>query len=162
MGEAGLLSIAFPAELCDGRATSLSTTTTRTTSRAPEAVDQGHNEGHDTVVARFRVTSNPDVADAGQRRADPGAQPAVCQPQRRLVAFGPDGNLYIGLGDGGDGGDPQNQAQNMGTLLGKILRVSVGATGTYTVPTDNPFGSTAGAKPEIWQYRAAQPVALEL
>ncbi len=155
-GEAGLLSVAFPPNYAEAgyffvyynHKNDIAT---------PEAIDQGHNEGHDTVVARFRVTNNPDVADPGsEERILVRNQPYV-NHNGGLITFGPDGNFYIGLGDGGDGGDPQNQAQNKGTILGKILRVTVGVTGTYTVPADNPFGSTAGAKPEIWQYGLRNP-----
>ena len=78
------------------------------------------------------------------------------------MAFGPDGYLYIGLGDGGDADDLLRQAQNLGTILGKMLRIAVGATGTYTIPPDNPYVNTPGAKPEIWDCRPAQPLALEL
>ena len=155
-GEAGLLSIAFPPNYAAAGYFFVYYNHKQDLA-APEAVDQGHNAGHDTVVARFRVTGNPDLADVGsEERILVRNQPYV-NHNGGLVQFGPDGNLYIGLGDGGDGGDPQNQAQNKGTILGKILRVSVGATGTYTVPNDNPFRNTAGAKPEIWQYGLRNP-----
>ena len=74
-------------------------------------------------------------------------QRAICQPFSNhnggKIAFGPDGYLYIGMGDGGSGGDPQNQAQRPGTLLGKMLRIDVGVpdsdTRGYRIPADNPF-----------------------
>ena len=114
------------------------------------------------MVARFRVTGNPDVADAGsEERILVRNQPYV-NHNGGLVGFGPDGNFYIGLGDGGDGGDPQNQAQNKGTILGKILRVSVGATGTYTVPARQPVRGHGGGEAGDLAVWAAQPVALEL
>jgi len=76
------------------------------------------------------------------------------------IAFGPDGYLYIGLGDGGAAGDPQDNAQNLGTLLGSILRIDVSglsATGDYRIPADNPFIDTAGARAEIWAFGLRNP-----
>ena len=75
------------------------------------------------------------------------------------LAFGPDGLLYIGLGDGGGGGDPQGNAQRLDTLLGKILRIDPAPSGgrAYTVPADNPFASRAGARPEIWALGLRNP-----
>ena len=78
------------------------------------------------------------------------------------LAFGPDGFLYIGMGDGGSGGDPENRAQNPQELLGKILRIDVDhRTGgrQYAIPATNPY-RRGGGKPEIWALGAAQPVAL--
>ena len=73
-----------------------------------------------------------------------------------LIAFGPDGMLYVAPGDGGCCGDPQNNAQNMGTLLGKMLRIDV-RTHPYTVPADNPFVGQAFARPEIWASGLRNP-----
>jgi glucose/arabinose dehydrogenase len=75
------------------------------------------------------------------------------------LAFGPDGLLYIGMGDGGSGGDPQRRAMNNGELLGKILRVDPHAAGgdPYTVPGDNPFVGVAGARPEVWANGLRNP-----
>jgi len=75
------------------------------------------------------------------------------------VVFGPDGKLYIGLGDGGSGGDPNRNGQNLGTFLGKILRIDPTPSGgqPYTVPADNPFVGRSGAKPEIWAYGLRNP-----
>ncbi len=99
-GEAGLLSIAFPPNYATAGYFFVYYNHKQDIA-APEAVDQGHNDGHDTVVARFRVTSNPDVADAGsEERILVRNQPYV-NHNGGLVQFGPDGNLYIGLGDGG-------------------------------------------------------------
>ncbi|MEU7897788.1 PQQ-dependent sugar dehydrogenase [Nonomuraea sp. NPDC049152] len=72
------------------------------------------------------------------------------------LAFGPDGYLYIAFGDGGSGGDPHGNGQNLGTWLGKILRVDPRGE-PYTVPKDNPFVGRAGAKPEIWAYGLRNP-----
>jgi glucose/arabinose dehydrogenase len=75
------------------------------------------------------------------------------------VTIGPDGLLYVTLGDGGSGGDPQNNAQRKNTLLGKILRVSTtpGAFTQYTIPPSNPFVGQAGARSEIWMYGLRNP-----
>jgi len=72
------------------------------------------------------------------------------------IDFGPDGNLYIGFGDGGSGGDPMGNAQNPDTLLGKMLRITVGATGAYTIPDGNPYKS-GGGKPEIFAIGLRNP-----
>jgi hypothetical protein len=74
-----------------------------------------------------------------------------------LVLFGPDGKLYIGLGDGGSGGDPQGNGQNRGVLLGKLLRIDVDGGDPYAVPPDNPFVGTSGARGEIWAYGLRNP-----
>jgi glucose/arabinose dehydrogenase len=75
------------------------------------------------------------------------------------VIFGPDGYLYIGFGDGGSAGDPQRHGLDLGTWLGKILRIDPRANGDqpYTVPADNPFVGQDGAKPEIWSYGLRNP-----
>jgi len=125
-------------------------------------------EGH-TVVARFRRSAgNPLVADASTRfdldwggASEPSliAQPFANHNGGHL-AFGPDGFLYIGLGDGGGGDDPAHYAQNPTELLGKMLRIDVNVpddhpTG-YRVPPDNPFVGT-GARPEIWSFGLRNP-----
>jgi glucose/arabinose dehydrogenase len=113
----------------------------------------------DTVIARFQVS-----ADASQ--ADPQSETrflSIPQPfpnhNGGQVVFGPDGYLYLGLGDGGSAGDPQNNAQSTQNLLGKILRLDVGASAAekaYGIPADNPFGVGGGA-PEIWAYGLRNP-----
>jgi len=76
------------------------------------------------------------------------------------ISFGPDGYLYIGAGDGGSGGDPQGNGQNLGTLLGSILRIDINGlsgTGSYEIPADNPFVDTPGARAEIWAFGLRNP-----
>ena len=99
-------------------------------------------------------------------RADPGSarellivdQPFANHNGGNLV-FGPDGMLWIGLGDGGGGDDPQGNAQSLGTLLGKMLRIDPRPSGgrRYTVPPDNPFVGTDGARGEIWAFGLRNP-----
>lgn len=85
-------------------------------------------------------------------------QPAANDKGGALVT-GPDGKLWIGMGDGGGGGDPADNAQRLDSLLGKILRIDPrpSASGPYTIPADNPFLATANARPEIWAYGLRQP-----
>jgi glucose/arabinose dehydrogenase len=100
------------------------------------------------------------------RQADPGSQRLVLKVDQPFanhnggqLAFGPDGMLYIALGDGGGGGDPYGNGQSLGTLLGKILRIDPRASGgrPYRVPSDNPFLDRGGARPEIWDYGLRNP-----
>lgn len=111
-----------------------------------------------TVIARLRVSANPDVADAASEQVLLRiAQPFSNHNGGNLV-FGPDGYLYVGTGDGGSAGDPQNNAQRTDTLLGKMLRIDVeGGQATYTAPPDNPFVNSAGARPEIWATGLRNP-----
>lgn len=76
------------------------------------------------------------------------------------LLFGPDGMLFLGLGDGGSAGDPQNHGQSLGTLLGAVLRLDVSASTSsqpYTIPPDNPFIGKNGARDEIWAYGLRNP-----
>jgi glucose/arabinose dehydrogenase len=73
------------------------------------------------------------------------------------VAFGPEGYLFIGMGDGGSREDPQGHGQNLGSLLGKMLRIDINAPPPYGIPEDNPFLETPGARPEIWAYGMRNP-----
>jgi glucose/arabinose dehydrogenase len=111
-----------------------------------------------------RVVEYTAPADRATVRADSGRELlAVDQPYANhnggQVLFGPDGMLYIGLGDGGSGGDPHDNAQNLGRLLGKLLRIDPRPSGgrPYTIPSDNPFVSRAGARGEIWSYGLRNP-----
>jgi glucose/arabinose dehydrogenase len=113
-----------------------------------------------TIVARFRVdAANPD-------RADPASEVSIIeifQPYANhnggMIFFGADGYLYIGMGDGGSAGDPANRAQNLDSLLGKILRIDVNSTTdstTYGIPPDNPLIGT-GHRPEIFAWGIRNP-----
>jgi glucose/arabinose dehydrogenase len=110
-----------------------------------------------TVVARYQVSADPNVAASGSARFILGARQPFANHNGGQLQFGPDGYLYIGLGDGGAGGDPGNRAQNLGLLLGKILRINVDGALPYTIPPDNPFVGNPNARPEIWAYGLRNP-----
>jgi len=110
----------------------------------------------DTVIARFHSGADPN-------RADPESEFVLLQIDQPFpnhnggrVAFGPDGYLYIGTGDGGSQGDPQGRAQNPDSLLGKILRLDVDGGEPYAIPPDNPFVA-GGGRPEIWALGLRNP-----
>ncbi|HET7433955.1 MAG TPA: PQQ-dependent sugar dehydrogenase [Thermoanaerobaculia bacterium] len=110
-----------------------------------------------TVIARYRVSSTD------PNRADPTTGTPilrVTQPYANhnggQLQFGPDGYLYIGMGDGGSAGDPGNRAQNLSELLGKMLRIDVDAA-TYAIPPSNPFLGTPGVRAEIWASGLRNP-----
>ena len=156
-GEAGLLSIAFPPDFAtQGYFFVYYNHKDRNLAPLPPE-DGGVNAGYDSVVARFRVTADPDRADAASEERILVRNQPYENHNGGLVAFGPDGKLYIGLGDGGSGDDPLNAGQNLATWLGKILRISVGASGAYTIPPDNPFVGRNDAKAEIWDWGLRNP-----
>jgi len=153
-GERGLLGLAFPRDAASGRF----------------YVNFTDRSG-DTVVARFRRSTDALVADPSSRfdlQFNGTSSPAIiAQPFSNhnggQLAFGPDGFLYIGLGDGGAGDDPDHRAQNPQELLGKMLRIDVNVPDTqaigYQVPADNPFvgGRPIAARPEIWAFGLRNP-----
>ena len=111
----------------------------------------------DTVIARFRVSSDdPNRADADSETRLLHIPQPFGNHNGGVTEFGPDGYLYLGLGDGGSGGDPQNNAQSLDTLLGKLLRIDVAGGETYAIPPDNPFAG-GGGRPEIWAYGLRNP-----
>ncbi len=119
-------------------------------------VDYTNKQG-DTVISRFQVSPDPN-------RADPASEVillTIAQPYVNhnggQIAFGPDGYLYVGMGDGGSANDPQNNAQNLNTLLGKILRLDVDRAEPYGAPETNPFANRPDARPEIWSYGWRNP-----
>ena len=152
-GEQGLLGLAFPPDAgLTGRF----------------YVNFTNQAGH-TVVARFRRSSNPLAADPASRfdMRWNGATGAafIAQPFANHngghLAFGPDGYLYVGMGDGGSGDDPNHLAQDPGSLLGKMLRVDVGVPDAhpigYVVPPNNPFVGVTGTRAEIWSFGWRNP-----
>jgi glucose/arabinose dehydrogenase len=109
----------------------------------------------DTVISRFQADGDS---------ADPSSEAVLLEidqpyPNHNggLALFGPDGYLYIGMGDGGSGGDPQGHGQNRMSLLGKLLRLDVDSGDPYAIPPDNPWASGEEARPEIWAYGLRNP-----
>jgi glucose/arabinose dehydrogenase len=150
-GERGLLGLAFsPDYATSGRF----------------FVNFTNRQGH-TVIARFRRSLDPAVADRASRfdLLLGGAQRFIVQPYANHngghLAFGPDGYLYIGLGDGGSGNDPEHRAQNPNELLGKMLRIDVNVPDSdargLTIPPDNPFTGGFPALDEIWAFGLRNP-----
>jgi glucose/arabinose dehydrogenase len=171
-GEQGLLSVAFPPDYASKGYFYVYYT----------RQGKGDKQG-DTVVSRFFITNDADIADATSERYVTMIDQPYANHNGGQLAFGPDGYLYIGMGDGGDGGDPQNYAQNTAELLGKMLRIDVESQPVmppqdaftvylpsitansesmqdirnYLIPPTNPFTRTAGYRPEIWALGLRNP-----
>ncbi len=123
-----------------------------------------------TVIARYSVSAgDPDLADPSSATTLLEIEQDFSNHNGGNILFGPDGYLYAGMGDGGGGGDPNNRAQNLSSLLGKMLRIDVdsaargggvapdcGLVGNYTIPADNPFVGATGCD-EIWSYGLRNP-----
>ncbi len=116
------------------------------------------NNSGNTRVDRFTVSAaNPDVADAASQVNIFSQSQPFTNHNGGCIAFGADGHLYIGMGDGGSGGDPGNRAQNPQRLLGKMLRLDVNNGLPYTIPSDNPFVNDGGVLDEIWAFGVRNP-----
>lgn len=112
----------------------------------------------DNTVAEYHVkTTGSDVADPGSGKTLFAVPDKYPNHNGGMLAFGPDGYLYISMGDGGSGGDPDGNGQNLGTLLGKLLRLDVDSGDPYGIPPTNPFAKIAGARSEIWSYGLRNP-----
>ncbi len=112
----------------------------------------------DTRISRFNVSSNdPNIADPNSEVILMDIDQPYSNHNAGDLAFGPDGYLYIPLGDGGSGGDPQNISQNTSRLLGKMLRVDVDSGSPYGIPPDNPFVGNPTYQPEIWSVGLRNP-----
>ncbi|MBL8898564.1 MAG: PQQ-dependent sugar dehydrogenase [Planctomycetes bacterium] len=111
-----------------------------------------------TLVDRYTVSNNPDLAVASSRVTilGPIAQP-FSNHNGGQIAFGHDGYLYIGMGDGGATGDPSCYAQNCSSLLGKMLRIDVDSSFPYAIPTTNPFFGSTTCRQEIWSLGLRNP-----
>ena len=140
-GEQGLLSIAFAPDYADS---------------GLFYVDYTNRDG-DTRVVEYRAEDGK--VDPSSARTLLAVKQPFANHNGGLLLFGPDDMLYIGLGDGGGGGDPDRNGLDLGTLLGKILRIDPAPDGKspYTVPDDNPFVDEPGARPEIYSYGLRNP-----
>jgi len=143
-GEQGLLGLAFHPSFASNRRLYVNFT----------------NTSGDTVIREYKASaSNPDVVDPGSGRTIIRINQPYSNHNGGMIAFGRDGYLYIGMGDGGDAGDPGNRAQDKGSLLGKMLRINVNGTSgsrQYRVPASNPYVGRAG-RDEIWQRGLRNP-----
>ena len=119
-------------------------------------VDYTDTSGN-TVVARFTAASDRNSADSNSFKKILGFQQPFQNHNGGQLAFGPDGMLWIGAGDGGSAGDPQGNGQNTNTLLGSILRIDVDHGDPYAIPADNPFANGSGGKPEVWAFGLRNP-----
>jgi glucose/arabinose dehydrogenase len=142
-GEQGLLGMAFAPDYQTSGRFFVSYT-------APGGGAAGHS-----VIARYQVSADPDVAGTAEVVVLTVDQFAS-NHNGGMIAFGPDGYLYFGLGDGGGGGDPQETGQDRSDLLGSMLRLDVSG-GTYTVPPDNPYVDSTAFRPELWNYGLRNP-----
>ena len=120
-------------------------------------VNYTKNNG-DTRVSRFSVMpGDPNQADPASEMMLFEVDQPFSNHNGGCVKFGPDGYLYLGLGDGGSGGDPQGNGQNRLKMLGKMLRIDVDGGEPYAIPPDNPFVNASSALPEIWAYGLRNP-----
>ncbi len=107
--------------------------------------------GNITVARYTRSSTNPDVADPSTEKIILNVPKPFDNHNGGSIHFAPDGYLWVVTGDGGSGGDPNNNAQNKNSLLGKLLRLDINATGAYNIPAGNPFVGIDGAD-EVWAY----------
>ena len=139
-GEMGLLGLAFHPKFADNGYLYVN------------YVDKKQN----TIIARFTVDKTTGAADTSSQKILLSVKQPYTNHNGGDLAFGPDGYLYIALGDGGSGGDPENRAQNKNELLGKLLRIDADKADPYAIPADNPFAA-GGGRPEIWAYGLRNP-----
>jgi uncharacterized protein (TIGR03437 family) len=141
-GERGLLGIAFPPDYARKQYFYVNYT----------------NTAGNTVISRFRVTADRDVADPASEQIILTVQQPFANHNGGQLQFGPDGFLYIGLGDGGSANDPQGNGQNRRALLGKMLRIDVESDLTQVrVPDSNPFVNDSSYDPRIWALGLRNP-----
>jgi glucose/arabinose dehydrogenase len=114
--------------------------------------------GGDTVLERYRVSQDPNRADSASGQTVLLVRQPFSNHNGGRLRFGPDGMLYLGLGDGGGGFDPQGNGQFGGTLLGKLIRIDVNPVhGSYAIPPDNPFANTDAVLDEVWALGLRNP-----
>ena len=141
-GEGGLLSLAFAPDYARSRRFYVYFT------------DRG---GGIAVDSYLTSRGSPDRALASSRRTILRQAHRTNNHKGGLVTFGPDGRLYVGLGDGGPQRDPEQRGQDLRTRLGKILRIAPRPRGGYGIPADNPFARRRGVRREIWAYGVRNP-----
>ena len=141
-GESGLLSMAFARDYSSSRRFWVYYT---------------DNQGF-LQIDQFRASAS------NRNRADPGSRRSVIRVAHHRfnhkggqLQVAPDGTLFAGFGDGGAGGDPDENAQNLSRMLGKMIRIRPGANGGYSIPADNPFRNRSGARPEVYAYGLRNP-----
>lgn len=111
-----------------------------------------------TVIAQYNVSpNNPNAADPNSQQILLTQEQPYANHNGGHMTFGPDGYLYIAMGDGGSAGDPEDRALNPSTLLGKLLRIEVTGDGTYSIPADNPSANNPDLLPEIWALGLRNP-----
>ncbi len=140
-GEQGLLSMAFPPDYAQS---------------GVFYVYYTDLSGFSTI-ARYRVSDDADVADPESAEVLLTEQQPFTNHNGGRLEFGPDGMLYLGIGDGGDANDPFGNGQDLRTLLGSLIRIDVSQESGYSVPPDNPFLGQADARDEIWAYGLRNP-----
>lgn len=149
--ESGLLGMAFHPNWATNRQVFLSYTGPRRAGQTEVLVSR---------VSRFVSRDNGATLDPASEQVLLEVSQPFNNHNGGGIAFGPDGMLYVGFGDGGDGGDPYNHGQTLTSLLGKFLRLDVDRTSpgrAYAIPADNPFASGVGGRPEIWAWGFRNP-----
>ncbi|HLU94528.1 MAG TPA: PQQ-dependent sugar dehydrogenase [Membranihabitans sp.] len=115
------------------------------------------DEEDNTAVVRYVFHPDSTSIDTATRMVLLSVEQPYANHNGGCIIFGPDGYLYIGMGDGGSAGDPENRAQDLGTLLGKMLRIDVDSEDPYGIPEDNPFVDSMDVMEEIWSYGLRNP-----
>jgi glucose/arabinose dehydrogenase len=111
----------------------------------------------DTRIVQYQVSTDANRAEPSSARILLTIEQPYSNHNGGQLAFGPDGYLYVGMGDGGSGGDPQGHGQNAGDLLGSLLRLDVSADTGYAIPADNPWVDSTGARGEVWSIGLRNP-----
>jgi glucose/arabinose dehydrogenase len=150
-GEQGLLGLAFhPSYETNGRFYVFYTA----------EAGSGPGEAGPNTLARYQVSTDPNVANPGSAQVLFAIPDFASNHNAGMLGFGPDGYLYVSTGDGGGGGDPNNNGQNLMSLLGKMLRIDVNSADpglNYAIPPSNPFFNHSTARREIWALGLRNP-----
>jgi glucose/arabinose dehydrogenase len=117
----------------------------------------GTQGGGTSILARYTVSADSDIANPAADRILLTVDQPYSNHNGGMIAFGPDGFLYFGLGDGGSGGDPLGTGQDRTDLLGSILRLNVNGAGDYTIPPSNPYDTSGTFRHELWNYGLRNP-----